>query len=260
MRRVTRFPSASRRRSATLVLAALVAVGAMQRSHVGGAADIELPALSEHERLEQAGGLAAGGRELGCPHQRHRPAAAVASRLRLVSRLRDPVQRGRLHHAAQDGGLRLRRRIGSRALPDPCQPKVGGWQRPTPADVGHPGLPPLRAVQRPQDVRRLARRLRRDLGPELERAAPERLDERRCRRPANPAGTRSPRRGDGGRDPSRHPLHRAPDPQRAHLPGAPPCRGRPLRVPAADGPAGPPQGSTSTSAASARACRSSCGR
>ena len=61
--------------------------------------------------------------------------------------------------------------------------------------------------------RPLARRERRDLGPALERAAAGRLDERRRRRPADPARARPLRRGRGRRDPPRAAVHDEPDAQ-----------------------------------------------
>ena len=56
-------------------------------------------------------------------------------------------------------------------------------------------VPAVRAVRRAQGRRALGRRERRDLGPALERAAAGRLDQRRCRRPADPARPRPLRRG-----------------------------------------------------------------
>ena len=92
----------------------------------------------------------------------------------------------------------------------------------------------------------LARRQRRDLGPALQRAAAGRLDERRCRRPADPARPRPLRRGRRRRDPARAAVHDQPDPQGLHLPGPPPRQRLDLDVAAAHGPAGPPQGRPTT--------------
>ena len=118
--------------------------------------------------------------------------------------------------AALNGHLRLRRRVRPRRLPDPGEPEDRGrLGRPHP-DRRQGRLPALRAVRRPPGRRRLGGRQRRDLGPALERAPAGRLDQRRRRRPADPARPRPLRRGRGRGDP--HALRfTAPQTRRAYV-------------------------------------------
>ncbi len=113
--------------------------------------------------------------------------------------------------------------------------------RPHPA--GRQGrLPALRAVRCAAVERGVGRRQRGDLGPALECAPAGRLDQRRCRRAADPARTGALRRGRRRCDRPCPALHREPDPPRLRL-SRPPLRQLVDRdVVAPDGPAGPAQG------------------
>ena len=83
----------------------------------------------------------------------------------------------------------------------------------------------------------------RDLGPALERAAARRLDERRRRRAADPAGPRPLRRGRRRRDRARAAVHDQPHAARATSTRPATTRASSHRaVAAADGPARPAQG------------------
>ena len=119
------------------------------------------------------------------------------------------------------------------------------------------GLPPVRAVRRPPHLVGLAGRLGSDLEPALERAPTRRLDQRRCRRPADPSGPRPLRGGGSGCHQPRHPLHRSGDARCAHLPGSPSCRLGNVELTAADGDARPPQGRLRHGSTTARGCGSS---
>ena len=145
-------------------------------------------------------------------------------------------------HPALHRDVRLRRRIRPRRLPDPGQPegrrRIG---RPHPA--GRQGrLPALRAVRCAAVERGVGGRQRGDLGPALECAPARRLDQRRCRRPADPARARALRRGRRRCHRACPALHGEPDAPRLHL-SRPPLRQLvDLDVAAADGPARPAQG------------------
>ena len=152
------------------------------------------------QRLERAGRHAPAGRG----RQRHahrvdRGDAVVPHGLRVVRRVRDPVPgRGR-HDAAAGRDVRLRRRVGPRAVPDPRRAADRGRLGPPPAGRRPRHLPPLRAVRRPPDRRRrLAGRLRRPSGTSgrtpcgrTAGRAPTPRASRSC--PASSATTRSPR-------------------------------------------------------------------
>ena len=84
-------------------------------------------------------------------------------------------------------------------------------------------------------------RVGRDLGSQLERDASARLDVGRRSRTADPARARPLRRGRGGRDRPRHPLHGAANGQRVRLAGEPQGGDR-RRVGSADGGMVPTQG------------------
>ena len=85
----------------------------------------------------------------------------------------------------------------------------GCGRRPACADRRPRPLQALRALRAlPDRGRRLAGRLGRDLRPALEQAPPRRLDVRRRRRAADPAGPRALRGRGEGADRPRAPLHR----------------------------------------------------
>ncbi len=92
------------------------------------------------------------------------------------------------------------------------------------------------------DGKRLEGRQRRDLRSQVQQAPPRRLDLRRRRGTADPAGPGAIRRGRRQGDHARHPLHRPQEPPRVPAAGDT-LRQQPSRGgPAADGHARPPQG------------------
>ena len=125
------------------------------------------------------------------------------------------------------GELRVRRRVGPRAVPDPPRradrgrPRLG--RRPA-RDRGRPrSLPPVRALRGVSARRRrpLDGRLGRDLEPELEQDAARRLDVGRRGGAGDPAGARALGRGQARPDQARASVHRPGNPARIHLPRAP---------------------------------------
>ena len=208
--------SASVRRLALLFLGVL-ALGGRRRIGRPAAAGACVPGLPGHEPVEPARRQAAGRAQLG------RIVAAIgaddtrARRLRLRAlggrADRDP-DHGRPRHAGEVARpVRVRGRVGQGPVSDPGErrdrgrPRLG--RRPARADRRPRPLQALRALRALPDERRwLAGRLRGDLRPALEQAAPGRLDVRRRGRAADPARARALRGRGEGPDRPRAPLHR----------------------------------------------------
>ena len=233
-------PLADMRLRGLAILAACAAgggdIGGGRRPQPDRSRGAGMPHLPGLERLEQAGRPPARGGELGRDDQRDRGRRERAPGLRLVPRLRHPVHR-RLGeaHAQGEGVVRVRRRIRSRRLPDPGAPEPGVERR-----RAHPArrqgrVPPLRAVRRERQRRRLEGRIGRRLEPALQPPAAQRLDVGRRRRPADPARPRALRRGRRRRDPPRPALH-----GRAHRER--PTSTRPATTPATPTRSLPPMG------------------
>ena len=115
--------------------------------------------------------------------------APPAPRLRLVRRLRHPLERGRWRDRRAGRLVHVARRIRRGAVPHPAGAADRGRQRPPSPDRRPCGLSPLRALCRRARRRGLAGRLRRHLGPALERAAADAAGRARMRRacPSCPA-------------------------------------------------------------------------
>ena len=127
--------------------------------------------------------------------------------------------------------------------PIPKAPLIEGGSDRHLLAVDRDELRPVRAVRRAPDRRRgLAGGLGRPVGPGLQRPASGRLDQRRCRGPADPARPRPLRRGGRRRHRPRAPVHGPADPPLVRLPGAPLRVVLDERRAAADGPARPPEG------------------
>ena len=101
--------------------------------------------------------------------------------------------------------------------------RLGLERRPPRAGRRPRRVPAVGALQRvPAEGRSVVDgRLRRHLGPRLERDAPSRLDVGRRRRAPDPARARALRRDRRRRDRPRHPLHRAAHGQRVRVAGEP---------------------------------------
>ena len=131
-----------------------------------------------------------------------------APRLRDEPELRHPL-RGRRPSPAEgaDHLHRIRRRIRSRALPDPAERARGGRggrRRPARARAAGGHVQAVRAVRGPAQRRGLGSGLGRRVQPAHQRAAPRRLDLGRRRRPADlPAARSLPRGPQPGRSTTR---------------------------------------------------------
>ena len=125
--------------------------------------------------------------------------AAPGLRLGPLGRLadRDPDHRRRRGSRRRARRVRLRGRARQGPISDPAQRRRSRAAATGPhADRRPRHVPALRAVRALRgDGGALAGRLGRDLGPALEPAAPGRLDVRRRRGAADPAGPRALRRG-----------------------------------------------------------------
>ena len=120
--------------------------------------------------------------------------------------------------------LRLRGRVRPRAATDPARRPHRGRRRRRrrpPRAAGRPRrLPAVRAVRPRRGGRGAGARLGRQLEPALEQGAPRGLDERRRRRPADPAAARAPPGGRPRADRPRAARDRQPLAARVRLPGA----------------------------------------
>ena len=206
--------------AAGLVLCATAPCG---RGHRAPAGCPVLHRVPGHQRLEPARGLRCPVRaRLGAPEALHRARCVPASRLRLVQRLRHPLEPRLVIHATEQGHVPVAGRVRpGRATPSPSNPKVeGGSDRHMlMVDRSSCKLYELFAARKLQ--RRLARRVGRGLGPGLEPPAALRLDERRRSRAAHPARARALGRGRGRGHPPRAPVHGAADPDQLRLSGPP---------------------------------------
>ena len=137
--------------------------------------------------------------------QRDRARRARPSRLRLLPRLRHPVQRRLEQEGAQGARLvRLRRRVRQGRLPDAGASAAGRRRRRARPDRRQGRLPALRAVRGARERRQLEGRLGRRLEPALQPPAPGLVDvaptRPACRScPAWCATTRSQRASSGTR-------------------------------------------------------------
>ena len=150
-----------------------------------------------------------------------------ASRLQRDRRLRNPDQQGRTcRRRATASPSSTRDESDPGPYPIPAEPEDRGRQRPrTCSSWDTAGCRLYEIFDAVASRRPLDRRLGRDLGPALERAAAGRLDERRRRRPADPARPRPLRRGRGAARSGTPSASRRPTPATGvHLPGPP--RGR----------------------------------
>ena len=167
---------------------------------------------------------------------------AAAPGLRLLRRLRHPVQRGRDPAASAHGAVPLRRRVrhGPYPIPAARRSRRGSDRHILMVDTAQCRLYELfdARQRRPAGAPAPARS-----GTLTRTRCGRRLDERRCRRPADPARPGPLRRGQGRRDQPRAALHRAATRCSAHIYPARHDAGRRLvRDAAADGPARAAQG------------------
>ena len=160
---------------------------------------------------------------------------------------RDPLHDRARDAAARAGLVHVRRRERPRPVPDPAERPDRGRRRARPATATSSSSTATRAGcgSSTARIRRTAARRGRPArarpGTQLERDAPARVDVRRRRRAADPAGPRALRRGRGRRDRPRHPLHGSADRERLRLAGEPQGRDR-RRVGSADGRLVPAEG------------------
>ena len=187
-----------------------------RRRRVAARDRARVPDLPEHERVEQAGRRAAGRRALRRLSSSNIPVGiGVHPDFGSFQGYGIPINVVPGIAEAKARPVPLRGSVRPRRLPDPEASEDRARLRRPHADRRPRPLPPVRAVRRAQDGVGLARRLGRDLEPALEPPAPRGMDERRRRRPSDPARPGALERGEEGRHRPRAPRHGAHHVQRA---------------------------------------------